>query len=62
MDGATEEPDYSVLWKDWILHSRESARQHGDETETQRWDGVLTQYLEHTGLEIYISPFTGREV
>lgn len=62
MDGVTDEPNYSVLWRDWILHSRERARQRGDETETQRWDDALEQYLERTGLEIYISPFTGREV
>lgn len=62
MDGATEEPDYSVLWRDWILHSRESARQRGDEQGVQRWDGVLSRYLRITELETYISPFTGREV
>lgn len=62
MDGVTDEPNYPVMWKDWILHNRERARQRGDGQGIQRWDGVLTRYLERTGLEIYISPFTGREV
>lgn len=62
MESNSEEPNSLILWRDFILHKKEVARQHGNECVIRHWDGVLDQYLKITGLETYISPFSGREV
>ncbi|RJR07430.1 hypothetical protein C4588_06805, partial [Candidatus Parcubacteria bacterium] len=51
--------DYQLVWLRWLLAKLYESEKSTDSHATNHWRRLLKEFQEKTGLELYVSPFTG---